>query len=74
MKLERNKAYEDFDWDELPGAIQKEAEILGYTKSLWDNDKDPPLLSSHKWDDLSSKQVDTAILFGYSKKDFKLID
>ena len=69
----RDKVYEDYDWDELPEDIMQETEILGYSKSLWDNDKDPPLLSSHEWEDLSSKQLDAAILFGYSKKDFKLI-
>ena len=58
------------NWKKLPEDVKHKAEILGYKKVIWDNYKDPPLLSSHKWEDLSSQQVDAAILFGYSKKDF----
>ena len=59
------------DWDDFTEEQKKNAETLGYTKSVWDDDKDPPILSSHVWEDLSSKQIDAAIYFGFSKTDFK---
>lgn len=34
--------YDDYDWKELPEDVRKAAEVLGYTKKIWDKDGESP--------------------------------
>ena len=59
--------YDDYDWDELPADIQAAAKLLGYTKKLWDNDKEPKECDEY-WKDLSKEQQEAATKLGYNQK------
>ena len=58
--------YDDLDWDELPDAAKKAAEVLGYNKSIWDGDGKPPS-EDKDWDELSSAEQAAATTLGYNK-------
>jgi len=55
------------DWNDLPDDAKKAAELLGYTKSLWDNDKIPTTCDKD-WNDLSPPQKEAATNLGYNTK------
>jgi len=57
--------HEDFDWKELPQWIRETAEVLGYTKKLWDRDKEPKVCNSD-WKDLMDAQKEAAKRLGYT--------
>lgn len=59
--------YDDDDWDELPDEIQQAAKVLGYTKKLWDKDKDPDACDEY-WKDLTKEQQEAAKKLGYDQK------
>ncbi|CAB9517617.1 expressed unknown protein [Seminavis robusta] len=59
--------YDDYDWDELPKEVQEAATKLGFTKQMWDNDKEPDT-EDLDWDELSSEQQKAAAVLGYDKK------
>ena len=46
--------------------IQSTAKKLGYTKKLWDGDKEPEV-SDEYWDDLTEEQRQAATVLGYDK-------
>lgn len=58
--------YDDYDWDELPKEVQKAAAILGYTKEIWDKDKDPESFESD-WDELTPEEQNAAAVLGYNQ-------
>mmetsp|Transcript_26843 Transcript_26843/g.62752 ORF Transcript_26843/g.62752 Transcript_26843/m.62752 type:complete len:96 (-) Transcript_26843:205-492(-) len=58
--------YEDYDWDELPKDIQELCAILGYTKKLWDKDKEPEAMDED-WADLTDEQKAAAEKLGYTE-------
>jgi hypothetical protein len=60
--------YNDYDWDELPEEARKAAETLGYTKKLWDKNKDPEAISDLDWDQLTAEQKEAATVLGYNKQ------
>merc|ERR1712216_574506 len=47
--------YEDDDWKDLPKWVQDDAKILGYTKRLWDKDKEPKTCDKD-WNELSAQE------------------
>ena len=47
--------------------VKAAAVTLGYTKKLWDGDKEPAL-SDYDYDDLTTEQKAAAAVFGYDKK------
>jgi len=59
--------YEDSDWKELPAWVQEEAAILGYTKKLWDKDKEPAICNED-WEDLTPPQQEAATKLGYTQE------
>eukprot|EP00536_Pseudo-nitzschia_multiseries_P010432 jgi/Psemu1/203252/e_gw1.318.5.1 len=59
--------YEDYDWVELPEDIKKLCEDLGYTKKLWDKDKEPDCMDED-WKDLTPTQQAAAAKLGYDEK------
>jgi hypothetical protein len=58
--------YDDYDWDELPADIKAAAELLGYTKKLWDGSKTPSQCDED-WTDLSGEMQEAAKKLGYDK-------
>jgi len=58
--------YEDLDWKQLPEDVRKAAELLGYTKKMWDHDKEPKLVKDSDWDDLTKEQQAAATVLGYT--------
>merc|ERR1712238_472499 len=57
--------HEDSDWKELPEWIQQAASVLGYTKKLWNTDKEPNTCDKD-WKDLSVDEQQAATRLGYS--------
>ena len=51
----------------LPPEIRAAAQTLGFTKKLWDNDKEPKECDEY-WRDLSDDQRKAAELLGYDQK------
>ena len=47
--------HEDDDWKDLPEWVREAAKILGYTKKLWNKDREPPECSKD-WKELSDSQ------------------
>jgi hypothetical protein len=43
------------------------AKKLGYTKKMWDNDKEPDCCDEY-WDDLDEDQREAATVLGYDKE------
>jgi len=58
--------YDDDDWDELSAEVQKLFKLLGYTKSLWDNDKTPAICDKY-FADLTPEQKAAATKLGYTE-------
>jgi hypothetical protein len=59
--------YDNDDWDELPSEIQEAAKLLGYTKALWDKDKEPSECDKY-WRKLTNAQQEAATKLGYDQK------
>lgn len=59
--------YDNDDWDELPKDIQEAAKLLGFTKTLWNNDKEPDECDEY-WRKLSTAQQEAATKLGYDQK------
>ncbi|KAL7492868.1 hypothetical protein ACHAWT_006853 [Skeletonema menzelii] len=58
--------YDDMDWKDLPEEAKEAAKKLGYTKRLWNGDKEPEI-SDEYWDDLTGEQRQAAEVLGYNK-------
>lgn len=59
--------YEDYDWAELPDDAKEAATTLGYTKKMWDKDKEPDCMKLD-WEELSKEQQAAAEVLGYNEK------
>ena len=59
--------YEDHDWDELPADVKAAAEVLGYNKNAWDNDKEPPTTDKY-WAKLTPAEQQAAAKLGYTQE------
>eukprot|EP00584_Thalassiosira_punctigera_P009986 CAMPEP_0172535654 /NCGR_PEP_ID=MMETSP1067-20121228/7564_1 /TAXON_ID=265564 ORGANISM="Thalassiosira punctigera, Strain Tpunct2005C2" /NCGR_SAMPLE_ID=MMETSP1067 /ASSEMBLY_ACC=CAM_ASM_000444 /LENGTH=75 /DNA_ID=CAMNT_0013320595 /DNA_START=159 /DNA_END=386 /DNA_ORIENTATION=+ len=59
--------YEDMDWGELPEDVKEAAKKLGYTKKMWNGDKEPKVCDEY-WDDLDEDQRQAATVIGYNKE------
>jgi len=59
--------YDDMDWKELPAAVQRAATVLGYTKVMWDGDKEPKTCEKD-WKDLTMDEKVAAGKVGYNEK------
>jgi len=57
--------HEDSDWKELPEWIQQAASVLGYTKKLWNKDKEPKTCDKD-WQDLRVDEQQAATRLGYT--------
>jgi len=57
--------HEDDDWKELPIWVREAASVLGYTKTLWDNDKEPSTCNKD-WNGLSIPEQEAATSLGYN--------
>ena len=44
------------------------AEVLGYTKSIWDADETPEDIEDEDWSDLTTEQKDAAVILGYTQE------
>ncbi|KAK1741120.1 hypothetical protein QTG54_008372 [Skeletonema marinoi] len=59
--------YEDEDWKDLPEDVKAAAKKLGYTKKMWNGDKEPDCCDEY-WDDLDEDQRQAATVLGYDKE------
>jgi hypothetical protein len=59
--------YEDSDWKELPDWVREAAEGIGYTKKLWNKDKEPGVCEKD-WEELTISQQEAAKMLGYTKE------
>jgi len=59
--------YEDSDWKELPEWVREAAEAIGYTKKLWNRDKEPDACEMD-WENLNVSQQEAAKRLGYTQK------
>ena len=59
--------YDEHDWGELPEDPKAAAKVLGYTGSMWDNDKTPGICEK-AWKDLTAEQKKAASVLGYSQE------
>ena len=59
--------HEDSDWKDLPEAVLKHCETLGYTKKLWDSDKEPKTCKKY-FSDLTSSEQEAAKALGYTEE------
>eukprot|EP00585_Thalassiosira_rotula_P013437 CAMPEP_0196130590 /NCGR_PEP_ID=MMETSP0910-20130528/915_1 /TAXON_ID=49265 /ORGANISM="Thalassiosira rotula, Strain GSO102" /LENGTH=75 /DNA_ID=CAMNT_0041389929 /DNA_START=70 /DNA_END=297 /DNA_ORIENTATION=+ len=59
--------YEDEDWKDLPDEVKEAAKKLGYTKKMWNGDKEPDLCDEY-WDDLDEEHQAAAAVLGYDKE------
>ena len=59
--------YDDYDWDELPKEAMDAAKTLGYTKKMWDADKEPKICDKY-WGELKDNEKAAAAVLGYDEK------
>eukprot|EP00537_Pseudo-nitzschia_pungens_P017844 CAMPEP_0172409604 /NCGR_PEP_ID=MMETSP1061-20121228/76451_1 /TAXON_ID=37318 /ORGANISM="Pseudo-nitzschia pungens, Strain cf. pungens" /LENGTH=671 /DNA_ID=CAMNT_0013145763 /DNA_START=10 /DNA_END=2025 /DNA_ORIENTATION=+ len=59
--------HEDCNWGELPEWVREAASMLGYSKKLWDRDKEP-LTCEKDWEELTPSEKDAATRLGYTKE------
>merc|ERR1712194_834596 len=52
---------------ELPSEIQNAAKVLGYTKAMWDDDREPKT-SEKDWNKLTIDEMNAAKKLGYDQK------
>ncbi|KAG7368666.1 Mu-like prophage I protein [Nitzschia inconspicua] len=58
---------EDASWRKLPEKVQAAAIVLGYTKEIWDKDKEPPTCDK-SWNALTTEEKRAAQVLGYNKE------
>ncbi|KAG7368668.1 MATE efflux family protein [Nitzschia inconspicua] len=58
---------EDASWRKLPEKVQAAAIVLGYTKEIWDEDKEPPTCDK-SWNALTMEEKRAAQVLGYNKE------
>ena len=58
--------YDDYDWDELPAAVQQAATVLGFTEKIWD-DEGETAASEKAWDELNQVEQAAARTLGYNQ-------
>lgn len=58
--------YGAYDWKELPDDVRAAAELLGYSKSLWDHDKEPEA-AEKDWSELTPEQQEACKVLGYDE-------
>ncbi|KAL3784819.1 hypothetical protein HJC23_013859 [Cyclotella cryptica] len=58
--------YGAYDWDELPADVQAAALLLGYTKNIWNQDKEPNE-AEKSWQELTPDQQAAANVLGYDE-------
>ena len=58
--------HEDSDWVELPKWVRDAATVIGYTKKLWDKDKEPSICEKD-WKEMSPSQQEAAKKLGYTQ-------
>ena len=46
------------------------AKILGYTKKLWDKEKEPAEIKDLDWDELTTEQQNAATVLGYTQETY----
>jgi len=59
--------YDDSDWEELPAWVRESAKTIGYTKKLWNKDKEPTICEKD-WEELNDSQREAAQRLGYTKR------
>lgn len=59
--------HEDSDWKELPQWVREAAEAIGYTKKLWNKDKEPAVCEMD-WKELTEFQQEAAKRLGYTRQ------
>ena len=59
--------YDDYDWKKLPQWVREAAEGIGYSKKLWDKDKEPEICEND-WEELTESQKESAKRLGYTKQ------
>jgi len=71
MVMQQNAAeglqYFDTEWDELPHEVQKSASTLGYTKVMWESNREPDS-TKKSWKDLTEAERTAAVFLGYNEK------
>ncbi|CAJ1936692.1 unnamed protein product [Cylindrotheca closterium] len=60
------KKYRDCSWDELPSEARDAAELLGYTKAGWNENKEPDVTNEY-WEELKSEHKEAAEILGYNE-------
>eukprot|EP00548_Thalassiothrix_antarctica_P004677 CAMPEP_0194145752 /NCGR_PEP_ID=MMETSP0152-20130528/18812_1 /TAXON_ID=1049557 /ORGANISM="Thalassiothrix antarctica, Strain L6-D1" /LENGTH=75 /DNA_ID=CAMNT_0038846087 /DNA_START=76 /DNA_END=303 /DNA_ORIENTATION=- len=63
--------YDEYDWGELPEEAKAAAETLGYTKKLWNGDKEPQIMKDSDWGDLTEEHQAAAKVLGYNEKNWE---
>jgi hypothetical protein len=63
--------YDDWWWEDLPPRAVKAAEILGYNKSMWDDDEESEY-ESKKFEDCTLQERHAAMFLGANPIDEKL--
>lgn len=59
--------FDEWEWEELPSKIVKAAKILGYTQTIWDEDREVDISAFEKdWKELTSEERDAAKVLGYT--------
>jgi len=61
--------YDMYEWVELPPQAKRAATFLGYTKRMWDNNRDPPIVGS-VWTNMSEDQIAAAKKLGYNGRNW----
>ena len=59
--------YDNYGWKKLSKEVRDAAMILGYTKSLWDNDKEPDTCDKH-WKKLTPEEQEAAKTLGFNEQ------
>jgi hypothetical protein len=59
--------YDNFYWRSLPEHAKQAAEVLGYTKALWDKDMETDITNNNDWDDLTDVQKEAAEILGWTQ-------
>jgi len=59
--------YDKSSWKNLPDWVREAATEIGYTKKLWDKDKEPSTCEKD-WEELTQSQKEAAIHLGYTSK------
>jgi hypothetical protein len=56
----------EWDWEELPPKIVKAAKALGYTQTIWEEDRGDPSAFEKYWKELTSEEREAAKALGYT--------